>query len=126
MTVFTEGKRPTEGVLSEDSNGLSRDEIVIASGAGIIAPLTVLGKIAASGEYIPSPAAEVSGSKGAEVAVAVNLYAVDATSNAVRVAAITRLAQLNGNYLTYAPSRDQDAERLAARVDLAAKDIIVR
>lgn len=126
MTVFTEGKRATEGVLSEDQNGLSRDEITIASGAGVIAPLTVLGKITASGKYIPSPAAEVVGSEGAEVAVAVNLYGVDATDADVKVAAITRLAALNGNYLTYDASRNLDAEKLAARVDLAAEHIIVR
>ena len=126
MTVFTEGKRPTEGILSEDANGLSRDEVVIASGAGVIAPMTVLGKITASGKYIPSPAAEVSGKEGAEVAVAVNLYGVDATSADVRVTAITRLAAINGNYLTYDASRDQPSEKLAAQVDLAAEHIIVR
>lgn len=126
MTVFTEGKRATEGVLSEANGMRSRDEVTIASGAGVIAPMTVLGKITASGKFIPSPAAEVSGSEGAEVAVAVNLYGVDATSSDVRVAVIARDAELNGNYLTYDASRNLAGEQLAARVDLAAEGIIVR
>lgn len=125
-TVFTEGKRDTEGVLSEANGQRSRDTVTIASGAGVVAPLTVLGKITASGKFIPSPAAEVVGSEGAEVADAVNLYGVDATSADVRVAVIARDAELNGNFLTYDASRNLDAEKLAARVDLAAKGVIVR
>lgn len=126
MTVFTEGKRSAEGLMSEASGQRSRDAITIASGAGIIAPMTVLGKITATGKYVPSPAAETEGLEGAEVAVAVNLYGCDATSADAKVAAITRDAEINGNFLTYDATRDQASEKLAARVDLAAAGIIVR
>lgn len=122
-TVFTEGKRDTEGVLSEANGQRSRDNIVIASGAGIVAPMTVLGRITASGKYVVS---ENTASDGSETAVAVNLYGVDATSADASVAAIVRDAELNGNYLTYGASRNLDAEKLAARVDLAAEGVIVR
>lgn len=127
-TVFTEGKHPGEFLMSEAPGvgALSREVITIASGAGVIAPGTVLGKITASGKYIPSPAAEVSGSEGAEVADAVNLYGVDATSADVEVTAIVRSAVLNGHELIYDASRNLAGEQLAARVDLAAKDVIVR
>lgn len=125
-TVFTEGKRDTEGLMSEAPGQRSRDNITIKAGAGIVAPMTVLGMITADGKYIPSPASEVVGSEGAEVAVALNLYGVDATSADVRVAAVTRDAEVNGNFLTYDASRNLDAEKLAARVDLAAEGIIVR
>lgn len=127
-TVFTEGKHPGEFLMSEAPGvgALSREVITIASGAGVIAPGTVLGKITASGKYIPSPAAEVSGSEGAEVADAVNLYVVDATSADVEVTAIVRSAVLNGHELIYDASRNLAGEQLAARVDLAAKDVIVR
>ncbi len=218
-TVFTEGKRDTEGVLSEANGQRSRDNITIASGAGVIAPMTVLGKITAgavtvaktdvgvgkgaltladpaygagvkAGVYkvvIIEPAADagtflvsdpdgvivgtgtvavafdgvvkftladgatnfVSGdtalitvsvaagsgkyvvsentaTDGSEVADAVNLYGVDATSADVQVAAIRRDAVLNGNYLTYGATRNLDAEKLSAQVDLAANGIIVR
>ena len=122
-TVFTEGKRDTEGVLSEANGQRSRENIVIASGAGVVAPMTVLGKITASGKYIVSENTAVDGS---EVAVAVNLYRVDATSADASVAAIIRDAEINDNYLTYGASRNLDAEKLAARVDLAAEGVIVR
>lgn len=126
MTVFTEGKHPAEGLLTEANGTLSREVLTIKSGAGIVAAMTVLGKITADGKYIPAPAAEVVGSEGAEVAVAVNLYEVDATDADVKVTGIVRDAELIGDLLTYDPSRDLDAEKLAAKVDLAAVGIIVR
>ena len=126
--VFTEGKHAGEGIMSEAPGvgALSREVITIASGAGVIAPMTVLGKITATGKYIPSPASEVVGSEGAETADAVNIYGVDATSADVEVTAIVRNAVLNGHELTYDASRNLAGEQLAARVDLAAKDVIVR
>lgn len=127
-TVYTEGKHPGSFIMAEQPGvgALSREVITIASGAGIVAPGTVLGKITASGKYIPSPAAEVSGSEGAEVAAAINIYGVDATDADVEVTAIVRMATINGHELTYDASRNLDAEKLAARVDLAAENIIVR
>lgn len=131
QTILTEGKRPGSFIMAEQAGAgaMSRETITIkggVGGAGIVEPGTVLGKITASGKYIPSPAAEVVGSEGAEVAVAINIYGVDATDADVKVAAIVRLATVNGNELTYDASRNLDAEKLAARVDLAAENIIVR
>lgn len=123
MTTFTKGKSDCEGLMSEASGQRSRDTITIASGAGVIAPMTVLGKITASGKYVVS---ENTASDGSEVAVAINLYGVDATSADVAVAAITRDAEVNTNFLTYGASRNLDAEKAAAIVDLAAKGIIAR
>lgn len=127
-TILTEGKRPGSFIMSEQAGAgaICREVVTIASGAGIVAPGTVLGKITASGKYIPSPAAEVAGSEGAEVAVAINIYGVDATDADVEVSAIVRLAVVNGHELTYDASRNLDAEKLAAHVDLAAENIIVR
>lgn len=126
--VFTEGPRAGEFIMSEQPGvgALSREVITIRSGAGVIAPGTVLGRVTATGLYVPSPAASVVGSEGAEVARAVNIYPVDATSAAVKTTAIVRNAVLNGNELVYDASRDLQAERLAAQVDLAANDVIVR
>jgi hypothetical protein len=127
-TVLTEGKRPGSFIMAEQAGAgaLSRETITIASGSGIVAPGTVLGKVTLSGKYVPSPNAEVEGIEGAEVAVAVNIYGADATDEDVEVAAIVRLATVNGHELTYDPSRNDDAKKLAARVDLAAENIIVR
>lgn len=47
MTALTEGRHTGEGILSEARGHRSRDNITIASGAGIIAPMTVLGMVSA-------------------------------------------------------------------------------
>lgn len=126
-TVFTKGKDNSEGILSEANGQRSRDNIKIKAGSGIIAPMTVLGKITASGLFVPSPNASVVGSEGAEDAVAVNLYRVDASgASDVETVVIARDAEVNRNYLTYHTSRDNDAKKLAANVDLAAEGVIVR
>ena len=48
MTVLTEGRHPGEFLMTEANGQRSRENITIASGAGIIAPGTVLGRITAS------------------------------------------------------------------------------
>lgn len=123
MAVMTETRHAGEFVLSEGNGNISRDNIVIVSGAGVVRAGTVLGKITASGKYTPSPA---TGADGSQVAVAVNLYEVDATSADVAVAAIMRDAEVNVNTLTYAASVDDNTKKAAKATQLAAVNIIVR
>lgn len=73
---------------------------------------------ATAGEYAPAQAGEV--------ADAVSMYKVDATSAAVDVAAIVRDAELNKNCLNYHSSADDDAKKAALRASLAAVGIICR
>ena len=54
MTVLVETRHPGEFILSEANGQRSREAITIASGAGIIAAGTVLGKVTASGKYVAS------------------------------------------------------------------------
>ena len=123
MTKFTEGRHAGEGLMSEDELSYSRDAIVIASGSGVLKVGTVLGKITASGKYKASPA---TGSDGSQVAVAVLLYEVDATSADVPVTAITREAIWNKNTLSFDPSVN-DAAKIAAKIDqLKAVTILAR
>lgn len=122
-TSFTEGRYPGEFLLSEANFHRSRDTITIVSGAGVIAPGTVLAKITASGKYKPSTA---TGSDGGETAVAVNLYGVDATSADVKVAAITRDAEIKAFALAYDATVNDDTKKAAKRVQLAAVGIISR
>lgn len=122
-TVFTEGRRAVEFIMSEAQGQRSRDNIVIASGAGVIAPGTVLGRLTTGGKYVPSPA---TGSDGSQTGVAINLYEVDATSADVKVAAITRDAEVNGKTLSFASSVDDDAKKATKATQLAAVGIIVR
>ncbi len=123
MPVFTEGRHPGEFLLTEANGQRSREAVTVASGAGIIAAGTVLGKVTASGKYLASAVGAVDGS---EVAVAVALYGCDATSADVEIAAIVRDAEVKGPILTYHADRDLDAEKSAANADLAGVGIIVR
>lgn len=125
-TTFTEGRHATEGLLSEANFHRSRDNIVIASGAGVIVPGTVLGKIAASGKYVPSADAEVIGEEGAETAVAIALYGCDATSADQKIAAITRDAEWNGHTLTFDASVNDATKKATKAAQLAAQGIIAR
>lgn len=123
MTVLNEGRHPGEFLMSEANRQRSRGNITVASGAGIIAPGTVLGKITASGKYVASAAGATDGS---ETAVAVALYGCDASSADAEIAAIVRDAEVNSSVLTYHADRDQAAEKVAANTALAAVGIIVR
>jgi len=123
MPTYTEGRHTGEFLLSEANFHRSRDNIVIASGAGILAPGTVLAKVTASGKYVPSAA---TGADGTQTAVAVLWSAVDATSADVTVAAITRDAEVKGVALTYGSTVNDDTKKAAARAQLAAVGIISR
>lgn len=123
MTVFTEGRNPGEFLLSEASGNRSRDVITVASGAGVIAPGTVLGKLTSGGKYTPSPA---TGADGSQTAVAVALYGCDATSADQKLVVIARDAEVNVNLLAYASSVDDATKRTAKASQLAAVGIIVR
>jgi len=123
MPVFTEGRHDGEFIISEAAGKRSRENITIVSGAGVIAPGTVLGKITASGKY---QASAVGAADGSETAAAVAISGCDATSGDVEIAAIVRDAEVNGNILTYHADRDLDAEKTAANDDLAGAGVIVR
>jgi hypothetical protein len=122
-TVFNEGRHTGEGLLSELPGSQSREVITVASGAGIIAPGSVLGRVSADGKFVLSPQ---TGSTGAETAVAIALYGCDATSGDQKITAIVRGAEWNGNTLTYHASVATAPNRAAKAAQLAAAGIIVR
>jgi hypothetical protein len=123
MPVLTEGRYPAEFLMSEANQTRSRDSVVIASGAGIVRPGMVLGRITTGGKFVPSPN---TGSDGSQVAVAIALYEVDATSADQRVAVISRDAEVNTSMLLYAASVDDAPKRAAKATQLAAVGIITR
>jgi hypothetical protein len=126
MTVFEEGRYPGEFLLSEANFHRSRDEATIASGSGVVAPGTVLGRVTDGGKLVPSANAEVVGSEGGETAVAIALYGCDATDGDQKIAIISRDAEVNGHVLTFDASVDNDAKRAAKVAQLAEAGIIVR
>lgn len=126
MTKFTEGRHAGEGLISEANFNRSRDAVVIASGSGVIAPGTILGKITASGKFVPSTDAEVAGKEGADTASAIALYGCDATSEDVSITAITRDAEWNGGTVTYHSSVNSGPKKAAKADQLRAAGIILR
>lgn len=129
MAIVDNGNRPTACILSEADGVRSRDNIVIAAGSGIIAPNTVLGLItsgANQGKYKPSPLAAETPDIGNQTANAICLYGGDATTVDVRVAGLTRDAEVNGKTLIYAPSVTTAAHRATKIGQLKAAGIIVR
>jgi hypothetical protein len=128
MTTFTEKRQALSFVLNEQPGHLSRETVTIeggSGGAGVVEAGTVLGKITASGKYVPSPA---TGSDGSQVAKAINAYRVDATGDDVQAVVIARLAEVNGNLLIYDASVNDATKVLAKATQLAAVNgpIIVR
>ncbi len=121
--ILDSGARDTGCILSEPNGHRGRANIVIAAGAGILAPNTVLAKVTASGKYVT---AKATGSDGSQTAAAVLLYGVDATAGDVWVAGLVRDAEVNGKTLVYDPSISSQALRLAKDAELAAAGIIVR
>ena len=122
MTTYTEGFRPTEIILSEANGTLSREKITIASGAGVLAAGTILGKVTASGKYI---AYNNTAADGSQAAAAVLLYPVDATSADVSTTAIVRFAELKSGAVVWASTNDA-GDKTAGIADLAALNIFIR
>lgn len=123
MTVLVETRHPGEFILSEASGQRSREAIVIAAGAGIIAAGTVLGKVTATSKYVASAAGATDGS---QTPAAIAIHGADASGADVTVSAIVRDAEVNGKCLTYHPDRDLPAEKTAAGAALATLGVIVR
>lgn len=123
MTVLIETRHPAEFILSEANGQRSREAITIASGAGIIAAGTVLGKVTASGKYLSSA---VGATDGSQMPAAIAIHGADASSSDAAISAIVRDAEVNGNCLTYHADRDQPAEKAAAKEALKGLGIIVR
>lgn len=124
MTVLNENPHDGNFILSEDDEGrLSRDSVIIASGAGKLRPGTVLGKLTASGKFIPSPATAADGS---ETAAAVLVGSVDATSADAVAVAVTRHAEVNRYGLLYDATVDDDAKKSGKWDQLRAAGVVVR
>lgn len=98
-----------------DSN-YSRDDVVIAATAGVITEGTVLGKVTASGKYMPlNPTA----TDGTQIACAIALGETDATLADAVIAAVTRMALISEKYLSF-PATITAAQKTKALADLLA------
>lgn len=124
MVTKTEGNYISDVVKYEADNHYSRDLITVASGAGVLKIGTVLGKVTASGKY---EAADPVAATGEEVAVAVLLEDVDATSaDVTEVVALVRHAVVNRNNLVWGATIDDSTKRATAVGELEAVGILAR
>lgn len=126
MTVLT--MAPTLGdLLKYELNGnFSRETVTLKAGTAY-ALGSVLGKVTASGKYRLSPAAEVVGDEGADIASAVLLGAVDATGgDKIGLVAARGPTIVSKAALVFDASVDQPAEKTAKYGQLAAAGIIAR
>lgn len=113
--MVNEAYRAGEFLHAEANGTLSRERIVIVSGAGVLNAGTVLGKITASGKY---KAYSDAASDGSQTAAGILYASVDATSADASGVMIARHAEVVQAALT-----GIDA---AGKTDLAAVQIIFR
>lgn len=123
MATLTEGRVTAAYILSEASGMRSRDHAKVASGAGNVEPGAILGKVTASGKYVPHAPAATDGS---ETAVAILYSAVDATSADAPCVITARDSEVKKDELIYNAATDTQGEKDAVHASLAANGIIVR
>lgn len=124
-TVFTEGRYASDWLKREADSHFSREEVIIASGTGIVQTGTVVGKITASGKYAP---VTVAATDGSEDAAGIVLETVNATSADAAAVIIARDAIVVHQGLKYGADVDTSGERAAITAALGALNppIIVR
>lgn len=121
MTELTEKRGAGFHMVSEGNGNISREEITVKSGE-TLAVGEVLGKITASGKYVPIDLAAVDGS---EVAAAISFAAVDASAADTKAAAHVRMAEVLAAELVY-PTGYSDNQKATINGQLADLLIIVR
>lgn len=117
------GPRNLDFVLSEANGNRSYDTVTIRSGAGKLQPGTILGRVTADKKFTASPNAEVAGIEGAETAVAVLAYGVDATSADVEAVILARDAEVKKHFLIAHASVNDDTKLGAKHAQLRAAGV---
>ena len=120
MTVFTEGVHTAEWLISEGNGQISREQGTFTAALNTKYPSgTVLGKITASGKFIPSLNAAAD---GAQTAVAILHTEVPAgAARDVKVTLIVRQAEVFGAMLNNGAALESGVV-----TELAAVGIIAR
>lgn len=121
MAATTESARDLEFLISEAPGTLSREQVIVAAGAGVLAAGTVMGQISEGGKYAPYDDDNVDGTG---TAVGILTHQVDATAD-VKATLIVRLAEVANAKIVWASTNDA-GDKTAGLADLAAKFIIAR
>ncbi|MEP3245109.1 MAG: head decoration protein [Sneathiella sp.] len=122
MAELVEGPRTGGFIVSEGNGAISREQVTLASGNGVLQPGTVLGKVTATSEFVPLDSVA---SDGSEVAAAI-LYAKKNTADEAQQATVVKtLAEVNGSLLIW-PDGISDPQTIQALAELEAVFIITR
>jgi hypothetical protein len=123
MATLTEGPHPGGFLVWEVLRDYTRETVTLASGAGKLAPGTVLGKITTGGKYtILAPAA----SNGSQNAAGILWADVDSTAaDAPGVVVLRGPAIVNRNEIIW-PEGATEPQIAAATAALAVLGIILR
>lgn len=125
MVVATFNNKRSGCYLGESAAlNIINEEIIVASGAGILDPGTIIAKLTATGKY---NVADPAGAGGLELAanVAILFHAVDASAADVKtVASLRGPATVNGNMLTYKAAMSSP-NKIIVRNSLRAKGLAV-
>ena len=123
MTIFTEGKHAGGFLVWEVLRDYTRETVTLASGAGKLAPGTVLGRITTGGKYTSfAPGA----SNGSQNASGILWDSVDASAaDAPGVVLLRGPAIANRHDLVW-PDGATEAQITAATTALASIGIILR
>ncbi len=126
MPVLT--MQPTLGdLLKLEFDASYCREVVTLKGGSHYALGSVLGRITANGHYCLSPAAQVVGYEGAEIASAVLLEPIDASGgDTLAVVAVRGPVILSQAALVFDASVDLPAERTAKFSQLATAGLVAR
>lgn len=123
MTTLTEGKHAGGFLVWEVLRDYTRDAVTIASGAGKLAPGTVLGKITTGGKYTGLAPAATNGSQNAAGILWAGVDATDA--DAPGVVLLRGPAIVNRHEIIW-PEGATEAQITTATTALAALGIILR
>ena len=125
MAIATFNNKRSGCYLGETAAlNIVNEEITVASGAGILDPGTVLGKITASSKYVTLDTALANGAELPAGAI-ILFHGVDATAADVKTVGTVRgPATINGNMLTY-KSGMTSPNKIIVRNALRAKGLAV-
>jgi len=123
MTTLTEGPHPGDFLVWEVLRDYTRETITVASGAGKLAPGTVLGKITTGGKYTGLVPAATNGSQNA---AGILWAAIDATDADAASVVILRGPAIVNRHEIILPEGATEAQITAAITALAALGIILR
>lgn len=123
-TLVFNNKRSGCYLGQSSSLNIINEEIIIASGAGVLDAGTVIAKITASGKYVTHDDALANGAQ-LPANAAILFHPVDATLADVKTAATVRgAATINGEMLTYKAGMTNPA-KIGVRNALRAKGLAV-